>query len=506
MSDTPIGEDRPGGGPTLEFGFDPVEGDEQLGLSEVVDILLARFQAPAPPVQGGTSVEGRQVEQRQADDQRAQVLLRMADLIPPEYRTAAVISQVDLRPLLFRIAATPEQAMKQPEWTNVGGADFDRRSRIAAQQMLDEEQLRIKQDVDDLIANGALQGVEEITDPAAWRAKVLNDYKYSNELTLTAAGSAQPLTREVDADSGQILATDTVAQRAINSFYGITAASEADYLAAPDNFPYRTQSDVDLLFQMDIIPWMDIITEEGRRAQAGMTPFQIDVGAGVLPTDPEVGRVETPGEAMLRRNERPTAPITPVPGRRNLRLLEAYNKINDPNMNPKWIENMQNKLMMAGYIDEDADIYWGDSTDRYTLEGWRQLVADSGRTKRSMADILAERTRIRDEQRAEEEETPVNDIVLTSRATVRATADRLGIDLIGRTLKPEDHARLVRFIQDMERTQQTTLDQEGSQEVERVNVEDEIAQWIEQEKPVETVSNELLGQFQAFNELVRRPG
>ena len=187
-------------------------------------------------------------------------------------------------------------------------------------------------------------------------------------------------------------------------------------------------------------------------------------------------------------------------------MLDVFNSMFSSERTNTELRNMQDKLIAGGYLDEDDVAYWGRATDKATVSAWRELVKDSINLGEDMATVLRDSTLAKREDEEEADKLSQRDLVLSSTIGVQTTADQLGQQVIGRKLSGDQHARVVEFIHSLERDLHETLAPEGGQEGEAIDVQAEVAAWVERANPVEAGAYDLLEQTQAFTDFVRRPG
>ena len=504
----------------ITFGPDlqPRPGEAQLSEADAAKILAARFgvgsrnvspvgqvwDAVNPLPAGGHGV-------RQGDATGQDLIIHMVRMLPPEYRTASVLSNVDLRPILAELILTESQAARTNTAHYVNGVPVSPDERVRAGEILVAQNKVIKEQAL-IVAAGMEERGEFATaaDRQAFVERMTNGWRGGSTLgptpeLITEAQSATDVTTR-DAATAQLEQTSLRDQLLID-------AGLLDGTGTP--YQYLTEADVQFMFRMNMVDWNGILENEKNKAEARNAgapdvpaDLTVDTG-GLIPgatTGPRSNAANTTTMWQAQDQQANANELLGRGGETRIRMLDVMNSLYAADRTPTELQNLQDKLIAAGYLAEDDVRYWGRATDDATIQAWRTLVRDSINMGQDMASLLRDQTlakRAEDEENAEKAQ---RDLVLTSSVGIAASADVLGQQILGRKLSGDQHSRLIEFIHNLEREQERTLSPEGAQEAEAVDLEAEVSRWIERENSTEAGSYAVLGQFQQFNEIARGRG
>lgn len=497
--------------------LEPRKGEEELTEEEAVKILAGRFQLGQRNVSNIEKV-GAALDPRFwgdhgiPDSDRAghDLMLRIVRALPPKYRTSSVLTYIDLRPLLEELAITEEQRDRAAATLHIGGQPFTPDERLRAAELLVEETGRIEEIAVALAANEETAG--RITTTAQrdqYVATIVNSYKNGGELGTTPqlavdAGDTDQTLDQREAAQGQLTQTTLYNQ----------LVQEADVLGGePNAYSFLSENEMQFMFRMNMVDWNQILETErnkvdARRAGQGSVPsdFMVDTGGLIPGQHPAARALQVPQNLPSEDRKAFLDQIGGSGNRTRVRLLDVFNSLYSPNRTNKELRNLQDKLIAAGYLDEENVRYWGRSTDDATVEAWRTLIRDSINTGTNMAELLKDQTIAKREKDAERDRKSMRDIVLSSRVGVAQSADTLAQQVLGRKLRPADHAKIVEFIHGLERRSANVLAPEGAQEAEEVDVAAEIEAYIERENATEAGAYDLLEQFNQFQNTARQRG
>lgn len=504
--------------PTLE----PLEGEEPLDEQRAVHLLAQRFglvtqqntgfwsgviQGLYPPAAAMMSPSGPDEDAGETayDEPAKNLLTRMVRMLPTGMRTESVLQYIDLRPVLSELEQTERQASSGHKYMQLGGQTFRPEERVIAGRLLA---------YDDAAVQAAAYAAAEARNEEQPFTSELERQKFvetfvgnpaeSEELGTSPVVAGMEAPEDATDEQRTDLATRQVSlQEELYAEYGLLDGGGTAYAWMPDE---RVQ----WMFQMNMVDWNAILDNEAAKGQAraagDQAPNDMMVDTGGLAEEAWMPQTNQADTATLWSAADSAATVRNISGSSRVRLLDVFNMLFDPTRSESDVRNIQDKLVAAGYIDDEDIQYDGRGYDQATQEAWRQLVVDSVNTGIDMAKLLQDRTISKREEDEEEEAKSLRDIVLSSTPAIRLSSDSLGQQVIGRKLSTDDHARLIEFIHNMEREQQTTLDMEGRQEVESVDMAAEIEQWISDEYSTEAGSYDVLEQFQSFNDIVRQRG
>lgn len=525
MSDTPSTTEYTSSRISFSPDLKPREGEATLDEDAAVKLLAQRFGGPATrentfmesvglglgaPYHLLAGTDSRRNAHPVNSEAYHGLMTRLVRMLPAEYRTASVLTNVDFRPILSELILTESQAARTRAVHYVNDVPVLPSERVEAGRLLVEQNQVIEDQAFAVAA--ALEEAGEFADapdPAAarqaWINARVNGWRQRRD---DGTGEMGPIPQlEMDA-----LAAETLPQQdAINEQLGTSTlydrmlAETGMIDASQTPYAWISEEDVRFMFQMDMVQWADVIENERNKIDAraaGMAgvpaDMTVDTG-GLLPGRPKLERSDigfggNVGGAMTGS------------GSTKIRLLDVFNSLYSSKRTPVELRNLQDKLIAGGYLEEDDVRYWGKATDDATVRAWRTLVRDSINLGKDMNALLAEATLAKREEDEEASKAMQRDLVLSSSIGVQTTADVLGQQVLGRKLSGEQHARLVEFIHNLEREQHSALAPEGGQQAEEVDVEAEVAAWIERENGVEAGAYDVLEQFQTFNQIARRPG
>lgn len=532
MSDTPTPTGRaprptgrnqgdPKGGlasATVSADLQPREGEETIADADALKILETRFSTTIPDNSAGGYWRGSQsVDPRNwggsskqgISEARRDLLARIVRMIPIEQRTTSVFQFVDIRPILSELMLTEQQANVSRKSKIVNDVPVGPDARVEAGMLLVEQNQIIH---DQAFALAATQDFG--TD--AERESFINEFTYSYRdkgtgLTATPELALQSMTPEGTLTTpDQSMSAQQIAELPLYERF-LTETGRIDGATTP--YQFMDDSHIQWMFRMGMVDWNKLVESEAAKAEArrrgdtAPADFMVETGGiGGMSGSPDLDRnlAANGGQPYMR-------PGAPKPTSK-VRLLDVFNSLYSTQWSTQEITNLQDKLTAAGYITDDPDsdkdgVRWtGRATDPVTQDAWRQLVVDSVNSGISMDQLLKDATvakRLADDAATK---ASARDIVLTSAIGIRQTANALGQQTIGRELSQEQQAQVVEYIHNMERGQQTTMNQEGSQTVEDVDVEAAVKDFIERENGTEAGAMDLLNQFNTFQTVARRRG
>ena len=506
----------------------PREGERRVTEEEAVELLMRRFgirRAAGTTGQvlnrigQGTDLlnpfsrraEGDNNAIRPAaetDPTGEYLVTNLVKLLPQEAWTPSVLMNIDFRPVLSELIMTEHQASRTRALHYVNDVPFTPATRVKAGELLVSEQDRIAE-LAEAAAPAYADEFAQSPDPAAarraWIEQQVNGWRMDRKEGEGGLGALPSLLLEAQETEAGSTARDTIeAQVGRSGLYENLLGAAGDIGAQVAKYDWMSEDYIQWMFRMNMVEWDQMLTDERNKIDAraaGLTDvpadFQVDTG-GLLPGQGPVRRED------IRMGGNVGSATTQ--GGTRMRLLDVFNMPFSSKRTTQELQNLQDKLIAGGYLDEDDVRYWGRATDDATMKAWHTLVRDSINLGQDMMTVLKESTLAKAAKDEDESKKAQRDLVLSSTVGLQTTADALGQQVLGRKLSADQHARIVEFIHQMEREQHSTVEQEGSQEVEAIDVEAEVARWVEAQNPVEAGAYDLLEQFQVFNQIARRPG
>jgi hypothetical protein len=429
------------------------------------------------------------------------LMLRIVRTIPEQYRTQSVLGNVDIRPILSEVILTEQQAARTRAVHYVNGVPFTPDERVIAGEMLVTQNKAIADQA--ITAAAAMEqsgAFDNAPDPLVarqqWIEQMVNGWRNAN-------GALGPTPQVVvEAETATDPATQQAAQAQLAGGTAYEKLLAAGGLIDGTGTPYQflTDADVQNMFRMNMVEWNSIMESERNKVEARQA------GATGVPEDLQIdhGGLLGGGNYTLAPSSPGGDEMRPVPGSgRRIRMLDAFNSLYSASRTPTELRNLQDKLIAGGYLNEEDIRYWGRATDDATIDAWRTLIRDSINLGKDMGSVLTDSTLAKRATDEEDAHKLQRDLVLTSGIGIQTMADALGQQVIGRKLDADQHAQVVEFIHQLERNQATALNPEGGQVAEAVDVEAEVAAWIQREEGTEAGAYDLIQQFQTFNEIAR---
>ena len=442
-----------------------------------------------------------EVGDKDKNGQATDLMLRVVRMLPAEMRTQSVMSNLDIRPILSEIGVSERDALLRNEGTYLNDVYVPPEERAIATSLLEMETENVRAQAEAVALAKNSQGeFASAAEREAWVEERVGRWMQSEELGATPA-----LDQEImEADSPAAAAAELQAQNlsGFEDFY-----SNVPGLPQDNQLPdwYVDESTLEWMYGMGMYDWNGVLSTEAYKqdlrdqgVQGVDEDFMVDTGG--------LANLGTPPSGGSGFDSKNGGYPDAKPAGTRVRLLDVYNSLLQPNRKMDEIRNLQDKLIAGGFLNEDEVLWEGRGYDPATKKAWTDLVELSLATKKDMKTLLGDATvakRIEDE---EENKKMSRDLVLTSGVGIQTTADVLGQQVLGRTLSGDDHARLIEFVHTLERDAHMTVDPEGGQEVENVDVNAEIEAWIERENGPEAGAYDMLEQMAAFNDFVRRPG
>lgn len=494
---------------TIDQDLHQREGEETISDVDAMKILETRF---AQPVADNGYRKWMRTDPRDIGDdishqglttERHDLLSRIIRMIPIEDRTASVFQLMDIRPILDQLQMSEQQSAVHHTSMRVNDVPVGPDARVEAGKLLAEQNTVIADQA--FVLAASLDGTGKFANQAERQTFIdqfVNSYKQQGAaISATPQAGTEAFTEEGQTQTpGQMMATDQIADLPLFEQYLVKTGRIDD---PTNSYQFMDEAHLQWMFRMGAPDWNKIIENEAAKAEArrlGQTApadFLVDEGAlsGPRPA------------ADPRMSQHPSYPgMQAEAANTKVRLLDVYNSLFSDQWSQQELRNLQDKLVAGGYM-KDEDVRWsGRATDPATTDAWRRLIVDSINTGTDMMTLLKDQTAANRLAAEEENAKNARDIVLTSAVGIRQTANSLGVQTIGRELSQEQQAQLVEYIHNLERTQQTTMNREGSQTVEEPDIEAEVASWIERENSTETGAYDLLNQFNAFNDIARRRG
>lgn len=504
---------------TFSSDLEPREDEEVLSEEDAAKLLADRFGLKPRsvsnlgrawdvinPLPGG----GHGV--RSSDPTGQDLMVRIIRMLPEQYRTKSILTYVDVRPILEELMLTQEQAARTTTVHYVNDVPVTPDERVRAGELL-LEQTRVIEDQALVIAAAMEENGEFGDDPNARQQfieQMVNGYKGQSELGPTPELLTETVEGETledrDAATAQLQATSLHDQLLMEA--GLIDASQTP-------FAFLSDQDVQFMFRMNMVDWAKILESERNKTEArnsGMTsvPEDLQVDTGGLITRPDAPiRTSEDGSTTLFEKSDQQAMFDDMfnrGDRTRVRMLDVMNSLYSSERTPQELQNLQDKLIAAGYLNEDDVRWWGRATDDATVDAWRTLIRDSINLGKDMASLLKDQTLAKAKKDEEEDKKSQRDLVLTSSVGIQSTADVLGQQVLGRKLSKDQHARLIEFVHQLETEQHNRLAPEGGQVAEAIDVEAEVNAWIERENGPEAGAYDLLEQFNAFNQIARQRG
>ena len=427
-------------------------------------------------------------------------MIRVVRMLPPEYRTESVLTNLDVRPILAEVGMDAQEALRQNTGMWVNDVYVPADERAVARDVLDMENNNVRDQAE--AASRLMMAQGEITTEAervSWVESRVGAYATSEELGATPALDIAAMDTEGD------VVERTLAQEQLQDITGYEDFMQnVPTFMADSQLPewYIDQDTLTWMYGMNQVDWNSLLATEAYKddlraqGQEGVDPdFMVDTGGLVR------------GQSETRKMELPSGQYQDVTTFSNkVRLLDVYNSLRSPSRTEAEIRNLQDKLVAGGFLDEDDIRWWGQGYDPATTNAWRALVETSMAQQKSMQEILGNATRAKREEDENEAKKYQRDLQLSSSVGVATTADLLGQQVLGRKLSGDQHAQLVEFIHGLERENHELLDPEGGQEAEAVDVAAEVQAWIERENGAEAGAYDMLEQVSNFTDFARRRG
>jgi hypothetical protein len=320
------------------FGIEDVDNLDQLKLNNALPYDLVRiadsgrrWSSSTPSDLGELSV--------------IEVLMKtVVEALPPQLRTAEVLTGMDLRPVLHSLKGKTLKA---------GNTEYTVDTRVANAYIV-----KLNEDTKSALLASSV-GTDTYEDRERQVDGLLKGYATTNVI-----GSVPSALPESTTTSGGL-------NDALSTGMDVGGQSLDELLKA-----FQLNNADDILYLQTLGYDMSPQAEANRPADQRI---MLDIGtvAGDKPT-----------------YYRPGAPQGEIVGPRKAAELLYSGKVT-----PNQISQLQRRLAAAGYFDKTSEAFVpGDAFDRVTNTAWLALLGDSYRMQQSVDQILASRTKTRREQ------------------------------------------------------------------------------------------------------------
>lgn len=454
---------------------------------------LASGVAPTMSVNGtGATAAGIGIDQ-------ANLFMALAEALPENMRTEAVLTGGDLRALLNNVQGQGEIDDLEP--TTYNGVTFDSRMRRLAGAILVSETVERTGKYEEALQGRGLSPEAIATQVQEFR----RGYTEGRVLRLPEPTGGL----EIDPSTG--LPAPGADASADVSDAGLFDANKAAEGTAQDvePFEYLTRDEVRQLLQES----SDNDSNVGRLLEYEQAGLDAPEGTQITgaPTRVVYSQSERPGRAgqlAPGANTNAQRGYEEAVGRKTMGLSEVVRL--PSTMTRAEITALSKKLEKGGYYDlaGGKPVTIGDPTDPVFKRAWRLLVGQSVESGKPMMSLLTDRMKAYQDQ--------IDDALvtkLTDPARIRMSVDAVGRNMLGRKLRPDEHDDMVTFVHELERRNARLEaglspdgDEEGDEEMIMADIEARIDEEMRGTNETEALSHDVAGQYDVFSNLLRGPG
>jgi len=425
----------------------------------------------------------------------AEMARRLIALIPKDMRTKEVLELGDIRPLLQQVAS-----WDQPDKLGAGKLGLTSAQSWWAGQILLDETDRIRAAAEAAIIPTVAKDDElAMIEAGNLIDELVNGYRDGKVIKVnTALENAESGGIMTDPASGEVRYTGGVASTAAGvgfSTEGITGDAEEK--------SFLTRREVEYLARESLDPEQTIgglLGEDfARRGSAPEIPIPTKGSQYTLTYDDKTHEETMYDGSMLRTKTVSDSQMT------------AREVVDLPStMSRGEVQRLGRKLKAAGLMTEDPTDPT-DFSDPVFKRAWQNLMYKSIERGESMLTVLDQQAKARKDAQDDAFTTS-----LTDPARVRANANALGANILGRSMNPDEQEAMVKFVHQLERRNAKIaagFDPDAVGDLEELegeaitsDLEARMGEWIREKNPDEAGAHDMNDSYDKLTDLLSGPG
>lgn len=427
----------------------------------------------------------------------AELARKLATLMPEAMRTEKVLSEGDMRVLLAQVST---QGGGDEDLT-VGDETFTPRERQVAGSLQIEKSMNLADKLKDELMKAGLGEEEAMVQATEWKRGYLEGTIRSLPvITGTVTGTGP---------EGQVLLSSDASEALQESVWEFDPTTGTDAAAA--QLRYMSQRDVIRLLQEDVSGDTGVrelmASERGLRSEADAAGVDVMGRPTQVALDAQEQSKRIYGLAPDQRGPGGFGDPTEVDVQTTYGLSEIARM--PMQMSRAEVLTISKKLEKAGYFDliGSNPVQDGNPHDPAFKKAWQTLMGQSIESKTPMMQLLDARM---EERQAQIDERLVTR--LTDPARIRINTDAVGQSMLGRKLNPNEHARMVEFVHNLERRNaklEAGLDpdlDEPDEEGTMADIDARLEEMMRGEFDTEASAKEVSDQYGVFTKLLSGPG